>query len=1266
MRKILLFIVALCVPSILMAEHVDEQTALKVAKLLSPESEFTDLSRVIHYDNFYIFTAENSFVIVSADDRATPILAYSNEFPFVVDNMPENISYWMTMLNDEIQYAIDNNIEASDKIRSDWNNLRKGIKPSPKNRASVAPLVKTHWDQDAPYNNMCPGGSYTGCGATAMAQVMKYWEWPRKGEGSYYYHENDYGTLSVNFANTMYDWDNMVDMPTTSSTLVQQNAVATLMYHCGVSIDMDYSPEGSGAIPSDVIYALKTYFDYDYNITDAYRNYYTDEQWIELLKYEINMGQPVLYSGWDIYGGGHGFICDGYDNNDNFHFNWGWSGYCDGYYAIGALSPGSGGAGSGSGIYNEDNYVILGVKPNAASINPPAIVVAEADGNDVTVSWHETAMSWSFNDGTEGWTTINANNDNHTWYHSSEAANHQTQPLESHSGTGHMMSESFCNASVSAITPDDYLVSPQKIAVKDGTIFSFYACSQDANYAAEHFGVAVSTDSNTSASDFTTISEWVIASNNKSVDRDARAQTVWKRYDVDLSSYAGEDVWIAIRHFNCNDQFVLLVDDITVSETSSSKNAHHYKVYRNGFVINDNVTANSFTDQNLPFGTYTYHVRSVMSNGDYSALSDPAEATITYEGPIPTDLTATQQGLNSVKLTWNAPVSQNSTLKYGDGQYLGSIGYGNSSDFYWGQRYTPEQLSEYVGMAITSFQAYIDNSASYTLLIFKETSSGSPQQIYSNTFSHNGEATWKTINLNTPLVIDYTNNILVVLHTTNLSYPACITDCEGSSPNACLYSSDGVSFINYDETKSWMFKTNITDGTYTYNVYRDGAQIVSNHTQKNYTDQNLNYGTYQYTVSTNYYGGISNHSDPVTITVVEPEEYNVTLSVNPDNAGSVIGEGSYSEGTSVSVTATSNTGYIFQKWTENGSQVSTNSTYTFNITANRNLVANFIVEDLVLNVVDVAEPSCNGGNDGSVMVEADGGIPPYIYSLDDMSSGSVNGSYTFENLSVGSYTIEVSDASGLHVSTIVDIVEPDGMTSGEIVSGSEELCEGEQIGTIESEQNATSDQGGLTYRWKMNAEIIENSNSEQYAPSPLNAGTYVFTREVMDDCSDWTPSEGEWKVVVYEMPEVTISGNTDITAGESTILSASGADTYLWNTGETTESITVSPTEDTEYSVVGTIGGICADEASVTLNVTIYIAEETDDGVLNIYPNPVETNVEVRLSKECEKIEIYNTIGVRIAEYENTDRIDGIETSGIYLLKITNKGIIGYDRIVVK
>lgn len=766
MKKSFLLLLTLCMSLSLTAEHVEKNIALKVAKTFMQEAALTDLSNTTSYSNIYIFSTESSFVIISADDRVKPILAYSHEYPFVVEYMPDNVSYWINFLDDEIQYAIDNNIASSKETASDWNDLIKGVKPEHRNRNSVAPLIKTHWDQNVPYMNMCPGGSVAGCVATAMAQLMKYWEWPRKGVGSHSYEENDYGTITVNFSNTTYDWDNMIAKPDASSTQAQQNAVATLTYHCGVSVDMNYSPQGSGAYPSDIEYALETYFDYDTLLHDSYKENFSETEWLELLKTELDASRPILYSGWDVNNAGHCFICDGYDENDFFHFNWGWGGYCDGYYAIGILNPGTGGIGSGSGVYNESNYILVGVQPNVPSVNAPSDVVADSEKHNVTIRW------------------------------------------------------------------------------------------------------------------------------------------------------------------------------------SAEDEAHHYKVYRDGFVINNNVTDTSFVDMDLSYGLYKYQVRSVKSDGEYSLLSAPAEAMVSYEGPIPTEVTAVQQDENDVKLTWDAPENETATLKYGDGTASG-YPFGGNYNFYWGQRFTAEQLSEYAGMAMTIFQTYLSKSGTYTLMVYKEVD-GAMQQQVSKSFEYNGTGSWKTVPLTTPLVIDYTNDIIVLLHNNTVDYPAPYMNYNGDE-NACLYSLDGTNFNNLNGT-SWLFRTILSDGIYTYNVYRDGSEIVSNLTEKEYIDEDLDYGSYEYVVRTNYYCGLSDPSESVSVNVVE---------------------------------------------------------------------------ELTLTVDEICEPSVNGASDGKIVVTAEGGMPPYVYVLGDHSSETIDGSYTFEGLSAGTYTVEVSDVLSHYATATVEIGEPD-------------------------------------------------------------------------------------------------------------------------------------------------------------------------------------------------------------------------------------------------
>lgn len=397
MKKTLLILSLFLLSIQLFAERIDKNTAMKVAKTMVNKADLNELS-TRNYNNLYIFSGENSFVIVSADDRTYPIIGYSNDNPFVMNEAATNINYWLGKVNDEIQYVIDNDIKATEEIQNEWQTLVSGNRLTPKYRTAVAALLTTQWNQDDPYNDMCPGGSVTGCAATAMAQVMKYWNWPMKGVGSHSYYEDDYGELSADFSNTLYDWENMKDNYKSYSTPVEKEAVATLMFHCGVALEMDYSPSASGAYPTDIAISLKRYFDYKNSTLDLMDYYYSDEEWEDVLKEELDAERPIIYNGWDINGGGHSFVCDGYDAYGSFHFNWGWGGYCDGYFEIGLLNPGTGGIGSGSGVYSEDNYITIGIEPNF-NYDETLHLVTESDGYEPTIklSWASYSAVNSFN-----------------------------------------------------------------------------------------------------------------------------------------------------------------------------------------------------------------------------------------------------------------------------------------------------------------------------------------------------------------------------------------------------------------------------------------------------------------------------------------------------------------------------------------------------------------------------------------------------------------------------------------------------------------------------------------------------------------------------------------------------------------------------------------------------------------------------------------------------------------------------------------------------
>ncbi|MDR0304784.1 MAG: C10 family peptidase [Chitinispirillales bacterium] len=323
--------------------------------------------------SYYVFNinedAGGGFVIVAGDDAVKPILGYCENGSYDENDLPPNFAYWMNYLQEQIVWAQEQNIPQSENIRQEWESYMAENVPVTTNAASaVSPLIQTKWDQTSPYNNMCPtdGGnrSVTGCVATAMAQIMKYYNHPLRGNGQSLSYTGTDGVFvpSVNFGATTYDWSNMQDTYTSSAAdTPQNNAVATLMYHCGASVKMNYGFDASGAYSSDVPLALTTYFGYDKSIQRKQRQHYGDEEWEAMLTGQIDAGLPVYYNGEDTIYGGHAFILDGYDESGRFHFNWGWGGSQDGYFVTTMLNP---------NIYkfNQGHGIIIDIKPDEGGV----------------------------------------------------------------------------------------------------------------------------------------------------------------------------------------------------------------------------------------------------------------------------------------------------------------------------------------------------------------------------------------------------------------------------------------------------------------------------------------------------------------------------------------------------------------------------------------------------------------------------------------------------------------------------------------------------------------------------------------------------------------------------------------------------------------------------------------------------------------------------------------------------------------------------------
>lgn len=330
------------------SKEVDIEEAKLVAKKFLKVSSKADLI----VDEAIVFQEDKSaltyvinfkpegWAIVSADDRAQAILAYSNTGHFdtkEVKSLP--FYFWFKGYADQISVLISS--KAPENPDPSWNEINtskytKAVTP-------VEPLIAVEWNQSAGWNEYCPvaadgpgGHVYAGCVAVAMAQCMSVYKYPSQGYGSYSYNHEIYGTQFANFGETTYDWANMTDKGAT-------DAVALLLYHLGVSVNMGYGADGSGAYSTAVPGAIKKYFGYSSSAQYLSRDNYTDEgEWEAILIDQLKNGNPIYYSGDGGDGqAGHAFNIDGVNSNGAFHFNFGWSGSYNGYYFVTGITPGS-------------------------------------------------------------------------------------------------------------------------------------------------------------------------------------------------------------------------------------------------------------------------------------------------------------------------------------------------------------------------------------------------------------------------------------------------------------------------------------------------------------------------------------------------------------------------------------------------------------------------------------------------------------------------------------------------------------------------------------------------------------------------------------------------------------------------------------------------------------------------------------------------------------------------------------------------------------
>ena len=292
---------------------------------------------------YYVFnTGAKGFIIIAGDDAYRPVIGYSTESTFDPADIPPALADYLGGIAMSVNSLRNrSNAMAAPMVAAEWDSLlNHGRLISRFGGREGVYFCQTQWNQTYPYNCCCPadpggdgGHVYVGCLATAMSQLMRFWAMPAQGIGSHCYVHEDYGELCADFGNTTYDWDNMPNVLNSSAPEEEKLAVGTLCFHCGVTIDMGYGPDGSGGASAPIPGVMHDYFNYTNANVQLRRDDYELETWKRMVREQFDMEWPMYYGGCQD-GGCHAFVCDGYDDHDMFHFNLGWGGGSDGWYII--------------------------------------------------------------------------------------------------------------------------------------------------------------------------------------------------------------------------------------------------------------------------------------------------------------------------------------------------------------------------------------------------------------------------------------------------------------------------------------------------------------------------------------------------------------------------------------------------------------------------------------------------------------------------------------------------------------------------------------------------------------------------------------------------------------------------------------------------------------------------------------------------------------------------------------------------------------------
>ncbi len=865
MRKIILLAILLAATMwsvSVTAAPVDEATALRVALNYCKTQQAGDLqlvniSSAMPYREFYTFVGESGkgFVLVSADDCVLPILGYSPDGTFTADDMPIHVREWLEDYEAQIRFYREqshqrirtDNDPGDNIVKSKWDDLLADNPPTPPQYTSVAPLLTTNWGQRPLYNSLCPYDSVhgertvAGCVATAVAQVMKYWNHPATGYGSHSYTHPTYGTLSANFGTTNYAWNSMPDSLTSSSSTTQVNAIATLMFHVGVAIEMDYNPISVGSSNaysynegSDPNYfgtpvvrcaenVLRYHFKYRSNIHHITYGDISNGLWIAIMENELNHSRPIIYSGRDSTNG-HCFVCDGYNNSGLFHFNWGWRGTYNGYYAIGSLNPGSGGTGTNStSTFNIKNTMIVSINPNLSF------------GDSTTVTAYVSANSVGYGTVTGGGTYTGINDTLVT--------------LTATAATG-------CRFTGWA---DGYMYSPRQYYANGGSYTisaNFQPLSGDTLGYCSYRHLASYGTSGTST--------WgiKIPANNLTPNHNLHKVLMYinnsGRYT--LKVYSGNTTSPTLVH----------TQSFTVGNTLARKWCI--------LTLTTDVPINGTQALWIMLESSTAYPATVT----YYAGNDDSRIWGSSFGTFPNNFSFMIKGIFAYD--GGATITYGDTVSYCDtASYATSLGMGNATPFDWAVK-LPATMVRHRSY-ISDVMLYVPSAGTYTLNLYRGSATTPYTQMatQTTTFGSTAAGSWQTIHLATPIATSNTLPIWIAFHTDDIPFPAASCAYTGDSNSSLVSLDNGNSWLSHSTATgssthhSWMIRA-ILSNEASNSVIISGPTSVGVNVPATYTAAGPASATYSWTLSGASHSSTSAHIATAIWTI--PGTYNVMVTAN--------------------------------------------------------------------------------------------------------------------------------------------------------------------------------------------------------------------------------------------------------------------------------------------------------------------------------------------------------------------------------------------------